>query len=426
MLIQCPSCGLQAKLPDSKEGAKVRCSECERVYIAKPAGARGRSSQKKSNLPIIIGASVVVLVIILFGVMGGGPNNNAPVTDVVIKDVSAKEKYVDPTGWDSPLLKTARRIHELAYTRNTLDLQGLIDVSHAWAEANGSDDGPADPAAYESLTSAERSAFIDSVIGSLIADGDDNLVGSWEPMDGLVIQQEDEFATVQVELVPRDAGKSGTRGIHWQLIKVNGKWKAWKWERWISDAEAAANIRRSSKKTAKKTLSDGSLVLESEPRILPHDPTTSPELAARIDELIALLGDPNLPPRTLTPAREELQAIGKPATPKLITAMWQAYEAGMDEYDNQIKVSSYAKMLKDITGYSTTVALEAMGGTQERLDSGMKQWFYWYDRKYKRFKGIDEAKLTDGLEAITDMDDLSERERRDYEKAKREQEQDND
>ncbi|MFT5154301.1 MAG: putative Zn finger-like uncharacterized protein, partial [Planctomycetota bacterium] len=40
MIIQCPACSTQAKLPESKEGAKVRCSDCGRVYVARPLGTR--------------------------------------------------------------------------------------------------------------------------------------------------------------------------------------------------------------------------------------------------------------------------------------------------------------------------------------------------------------------------------------------------
>ncbi|MCA8979286.1 MAG: hypothetical protein H6831_07790 [Planctomycetes bacterium] len=429
MIIQCPSCGLQAKLPDSKEGAKVRCSECERVYVAKPAGARGKTQKSNPTMPIAIGAGVVVIAIVLFAMSGDKGGQGVVVPEVKATE-TVKETYVDPTGFDSELSKVARRAHDLAFERAELDLQVMIDLPHAWAQLNGTEEGPADPVDYQSLSSGEQSEFISGVIASLVAENEDNLVGWWYPLDGRVIEQTDQFATVEFELQPRDSSNPGLRGIHWGLVKAGNKWKVWKWERWISDAEAAANVRRTASKTVKKSLSDGSLVLESEPRTLPHDPTTSAELAARIDTLVAQLGDPNLPPRKLTPVREELIAIGKPATPILINELWNSYKeleaakaAGGDMYESQVKLTAMAEMLKEITDYSTTVALESMGGTDERLESGIKQWFYWYDKKYKRFKGIDEEAQVDGLEAITDLSELTEKERREYEKAKREQEQ---
>lgn len=433
MIIQCPACGLQAKLPDSKEGAKVRCSECERVYVAKPAGASGRPQKKKSDptKPILIGAGVVVVGIALFAMSSGDSTSNVKIPEVKAT-VPVETAYVDPTGWNSELCKVARRAHELAAERAELDLQVMLDLPHTWAQMNATEAGNADPLDYEALSATEQSQFITTVIESLVAQDESNLAGWWKPLDGRVIDQSDTFAVVELELVPLDSTQSGMRGIHWSLIKVGNKWKVWKWERWISDAEAAASMRHTNSKTVKKSLSDGSLVLESEPRVLAHDPTTSPELRKRIDELVAQLGDANLPPRKLTPVREELLAIGKPATPMLINELWNAFKgleaskaAGNDDYDNQVKLTGMAEMLKEITGYSTTVALEAMGGTDERLDSGIKQWYYWYDKKYKRFNGIDQAELVDELESITDMSELTEKERREYDKAKREQGQDN-
>ena len=61
MLIQCTSCGAQAKLPDSKEGAKVRCPSCGHVYAARPKGA-GRSSRKDDPTKyVIIGGAILGL-----------------------------------------------------------------------------------------------------------------------------------------------------------------------------------------------------------------------------------------------------------------------------------------------------------------------------------------------------------------------------
>ena len=49
MLIQCTSCGTQAKIPQSKEGAKVKCLNCGHVYVARPVGARGRRDKKETS-----------------------------------------------------------------------------------------------------------------------------------------------------------------------------------------------------------------------------------------------------------------------------------------------------------------------------------------------------------------------------------------
>ena len=52
MFIECPSCHARAQLPDSKEGAKVRCSECSSVYEALPGGAGPRRASEAVRPPV--------------------------------------------------------------------------------------------------------------------------------------------------------------------------------------------------------------------------------------------------------------------------------------------------------------------------------------------------------------------------------------
>ncbi|MDP6990539.1 MAG: zinc-ribbon domain-containing protein, partial [Planctomycetota bacterium] len=111
MIIECPACGARAKLPDSKEGAKVRCAECERVYHARPSGARAAARSSSSALPVGIGAGVVALVIVVFAMTGRGPATTA--APPVPEPEEVQIAVVD-YGFTSPLCKFARGLHDAA------------------------------------------------------------------------------------------------------------------------------------------------------------------------------------------------------------------------------------------------------------------------------------------------------------------------
>ena len=76
------------------------------------------------------------------------------------------------------------------------------------------------------------------------------------------------------------------------------------------------------------------------------------------------------------------------------------------------------KVLTEITGYATTFkAHEALGATEQRRNSGVKQWFSWYHRRFRKFKC---ESTTVSPEEETLFKPLNERDRRDLERAKRE------
>ena len=61
MLIECPSCHARSELPDGKQGARVRCGACSRVFVARDVRRRGQSRAGPGpGLWIVIGAVVVV------------------------------------------------------------------------------------------------------------------------------------------------------------------------------------------------------------------------------------------------------------------------------------------------------------------------------------------------------------------------------
>jgi predicted Zn finger-like uncharacterized protein len=66
MLTQCPNCHARVTLPDEHARARVRCSECGRVFVAR-ADELGRSPRRVARLLLggLAGALVVLVLIAL-------------------------------------------------------------------------------------------------------------------------------------------------------------------------------------------------------------------------------------------------------------------------------------------------------------------------------------------------------------------------
>ncbi len=419
MLIECPSCHARAKLPDSKEGAKVRCGECGRVYVAVPAGERGaraRRTSSSSGLYIGLGVGAAALLAVLFFYAQSGKKSE-PKAAVVEEE---EEPLGDSTGWDSPPVKLARQIHNAAHAYDQDKLMTLLHGARIYERIQGAredlGDGedpaePADTSARDEFTlmpAHERQEFLAAQVEDLVQGESKALVADWEPYDGSVILETDDEATVRLAVSPRNPDEGVTkRWVEWKLALDSGRWKAWSWERWISPEERKAERKRRGRGFEQVTLSDGSKVLEREPEPLPHLEDTSPELAKRIDELFATMIDLDLTSEA-SRARRELEEIGRPAIPILLTGL---YETPLDTEEQSIQVNIMVQALRTITGqYFGYKPMELVGSgvgtTKERRESAIKQWFAWWYRNKKKFT---EKEVVDGLEGKVE---LTEREKR--------------
>ncbi|MFT7667730.1 MAG: putative Zn finger-like uncharacterized protein [Planctomycetota bacterium] len=423
MIIECPACGARAKLPDNKEGAKVRCTECERVYVARdPASRRSSSTAKSRNssaMPIGIGAAVIAVVMVIVMNRDHSEAKDVPKAPPIVPNVAVES--VDPNGWESELVLAVRGLHKLAAERDGFNLSNQISFPHVWARlqvAEGEEIATTlDVTGYEELVSADIDVIKGDVINFLHSEEGANLPGNWTPFDGSVIAQDDETALIRLAIEPRDEAYGvGTRNIEWRLVKDGGKWKAWYWERYISPDEAKS-MRTARKKSYKqKTLTDGSIVIEGEPKPIPYMEETSLELRTEIDALIAKLIDLELPAKELSKVRGELELQGKHAIPPLLTTFYHMSQAGFPDMDAAIQAQIVHQMLGDLTGYVTSFkAHDALGATQERRDSGVRQWWGWYEKHFKKFEAREES--VDGLEENLKFG--SERERAEYERSKR-------
>lgn len=423
MLIQCPSCGTRAKLPDSKEGAKVRCPDCEFVYVARPAGAagRGRRSGTGTGLPIALGTGLIVLVVLLLFLSNRGQDASPPVA--VPDPPVIAEQPEDTSGWDSAAVRFCRELHRLAWSKDQFQLERRIDLARVWAERSAAEGSSRpSPAEYAALPVEERLAFKSDLLEALCDENPDNLVAAWEPFDGKVVEESDDGALVRLKVEPRAPGGGlAYRWIEWELSREGDHWRAWRWERWISPEEQKAERVARARRIEKKTLSDGSYVVEAEPGPVPYMDETSPEEREHIETLIDELTD--LGRFDQFRHIQELKEIGKPAIPGLLTRMYQMYQGGLDTEEEWTRIGLVHQALTDITGYVTTFKpSEALGATRERQISGLKQWFGWYHRKFRRFDPEKvAAEETDLLEEV--LQPRNEREARDLERIRREQEQ---
>lgn len=395
MLIQCPSCHARAQIPDSQEGAKVRC-ECGRIYVARGKGSKGSSAGPNTGLIIGGFVGVVALVVVIF--VARGADGDAPVAKAAPEAAPAPPPVLD-FGWNSPLVKDVVAIHAAARAGERERLKGLLHAGRVWEREHTSPEGERDPAvpAFAALPPHERVDAQDRWVRELIEGADKELVADWLPYDGLVVHQEDEEALVRVAVRPH-AGGIENRWVEWRLAKEDGRYKAWSWARWLSPDEEKAAKRKKGYEVV--TLSDGSLVHERPPEPLPHLDDTPPELRTRIDTLVATMLDLELT-KEAARARRELVEIGRPAIPILLTKL---FETPADTEENRIRCGLVDQALQGITGqqfgYAPGEAGSAAGTTEERRQSSIKQWFAWWHKNQKRFE---EKKTSDGLEGLIEL-----------------------
>ncbi len=378
MIITCPSCKAQAQIPDNKEGAKVRCGECDRVYKALSGGRRAATSKDKDlTLYFIPGGAALVLLLLFLVVRGSGKEKVIEVEEP--KKVFVKKET--PKGWKAPAVQEAVKLHKMAFEQNRLLLRAQLHGG-LLLEKNPLKEGQT-VADFKVLTSTQQTEVLDAAVADIM---DGGLVVEWDPFDGHVVPPEswatnmpEDTVVVRLDVAPRDkeAGLDN-RHVEWHFIKTGVAFKAYGWQPWV-DPEEKKKVAKTRKFT-QTTLSDGSQVVEGVIRDIPYMEETPQELQDQVEALIDELIDPESRPFKV---RKALEEIGKPAIPGLLTRMANIpFEPG----ENAIALNLIHLTLGDITGHIATFRVsELMGATKERQESGLKQWFGWYDRKFKRF-----------------------------------------
>ena len=382
MIITCPACKAQAQIPDSKEGAKVRCGECDRVYKATGGGRRAATSNGPDlTRYFIIGGAVLVLVVLGMMIKNAGDKGEPNVPPATAGDVGTPKEEA-PKGWEAPAVKAAVELHRLAAENNKLMLRAKLHGGQL-LEKNPLKEGQT-AKDFKIITSTQQEAVLNAAVDDIMAA---DLVAQWVPIDGWLVPIEswsedmpENTVVVRLSVRPADI-ESGidNRHVEWHLIKKGVSIRAYGWQRWISPEEEAKAKAKKTRVFKEKTLSDGSQVIEGVIREIEYMEETPGELRDQIESLIDVLQDPDGRPAG---AMRELADIGKPAIPGLLTRM---SKIPLDSTENLTVLNLISRTLTDITDHQTTLKLQLMGGTEERQDSGVKQWFGWYDRKFKRF-----------------------------------------
>ncbi len=445
MIIECSRCHTRAKLPDSKEGAKVRCPDCGHVYVAQSGGARAATGRKKEDPTkyFIIGGAILVFAI--FAIIASKGDKHQP-------PVEASETVVDTgpiiptTGFNAPLVKEARELHNFAAASNVAAMLRKIDFEavHAWelslvpAAEDGSEE-PVEATPYLALSSGEQQVYRNDVMAGLSTGRWRELVADWVPYDGDVVEETSDTAIVHVRCSHRDPDLGlDDRWVEWKFRKQpGGRWVARSWERWISPEEEKVERQRRAKRSVKKTLSDGSEVIEGEvsTEFVKWHEETPQELRDEVVAQIALMVDLEGSAKQLSGARARLAEIGKHAVPGLLLYIAEvspdmgpagsAIDANFQlTYDQAVQIQLCHKTLETITGWLTSYNVHAaMGTTTERQGSGIRQWFGWYDKKFKRYwRDADTLVEDDPFFDDPDFKPRNAKEARDFDKYKRERE----
>ena len=408
MLIECTFCHATAKIPDSKEGAKVQCGKCGKVYVAREPGSKGGTTKTNPTPFIIGGAGVIGIGLIAFFATRGGPKTKAPPPAPPPKVEAPK---IDREGWNSEFVQAVKGIYDAAKEGNSNKLAGCIMLQRRVEHLRSLPDGDKLPA-FAEMTPLQKDDLQKTIVESWLHGEGDIAIAKWKPTDGKVLAEGDTEFEVRMEVAGREAPYDiENRFYDWKLARdKDGKWKAWSWERYISPEEKRAHASSLSKEISKVQV-DGGTLYQADPRPLPHLDDTPPEMRTKIDGLVEKLLDLSMPAKQVTKVRTELHEIGKPALPILLTKM---YEIKIVDEDSLMRVTQVHAMLKDITGYDPGFSPLGSGPESERKrEITIKAWFAWYLRKGERFEERKEG--TDALEGLVKP---TEKDKREIEKAK--------
>ncbi len=393
MLIECPFCHATAQFPDSKEGSKVKCGGCGKVYQAREKGAK---PSKVSPTPFVIGGAVVVGILLVFFIVNSSKKPAAP--PAVKAAPPPAEAPIDRTGWNSELVKVVRELYEAAAQGNEYKLANQLDVPRIIEHLRSTPERAELPA-WSEMTTGDRDAIAQEMVTLFTKGEGDFALVRWLPFEGAVELEGDEESLVRIKVRGREqANMAETISLDWRLAKAkDGKWKPFAWERYYSAAEKRGSSGLAAKGVERVKLEDGGFIYQAEARPLPHLDDTPAELRSRIDGAVARFLDFNARPRERTLARDELIAIGKPALPILLTQM---YEIKIVDDETLAKIANVHSVLRDITGYqNASFSVTSFSPESDKLrEMAVKAWFAWYLRKGERFE--ERTQSTDALDSL--------------------------
>lgn len=412
MLIECTFCKTKAKIPDSKEGAKVKCGNCGKVYVAREPGAKGNARpSKSSNTPFVIGGAVVVGVVVVAILANSGDKPAPP--PVVAEKPKVEAPKVDLSGYESSFCKLARDVYDAAYIGNAARLESMIHFPKLVEYRRTLPDGESLPT-WDEMTALQKDDLKTATIEGLMKGDGDEVVAKWRPFNGKVTLEEPANAEVRLEIAGREGDlQLENRNYDWKMaLDKDGRWKVYAWTRYISAEEKKA-AKVSVNKEITRVEVDGLSIKQADPRPLPHLDDTPPDVRKRIDELVEKVLDTNLRAKERTKVTADLVDLGKPALPILLTKM---YEIQITDDKSLGQITIVHNLLKDITGKQ--VGFSPLGSGPEsdkKRDIAIRQWFAWYLLSGERFEN-DKKKV--GADALEGLVQPTERDKRAMEKDK--------
>jgi hypothetical protein len=410
MLIECTFCHAQAKIPESKEGAKVKCGQCGKIYVARDPSDRGR---KKTNpAPFIIGGVVLLGGVAIFAVVNSG--SGAPPAPPPVVEAAPPPPAVDRSGWDSQFVRQVRDLYQAAAAGNADKLEPSIHLEKHVEHLRTKPENAEMPE-FAAMDAVQRDDVLKAIVAAwLVKDGkaEANLA-SWKPDDGKVETEGDTEVVVRVKVHDVET-KLENRVVEWRVVldPRDKRWKVASWERWISPEEAKAMRGSLAKEVKMVEFEDGVKLYQADPRPLAHLDDTPPEMRTRIDGLVEKLLDLNLRAKDRTAVKNDLLAIGKPALPILLTKM---YEIQITDDTTLGQVTVVHQMLSDITAYDPGFSPLGSGPESEKKrDIAIRAWFAWYLRKGARFE-----ERKEGVDLLETMIEPTARDKREIEKARK-------
>ena len=239
MLIQCPFCRKEARISEEKEGAKVKCSSCAKVYVAREPGtkaAKGRGGISPSQ--IAIGAGLVVAVL-GFGAMlrNSGSGKEEQVSQKGAPQTTERAPTKSSDGWDSKPVQAVAELYTAAFEGNTGRVQVSLYPPKLYERLRAAQKSQAPDVPFNQLKPKELSDFLRGVAEELCGKSETSLA-SWTAFDGKVLGQTETEATVQIEVSSRAVDQGVESRRHkFELVKEGERWKAWGWERLPSAAD---------------------------------------------------------------------------------------------------------------------------------------------------------------------------------------------
>ncbi len=380
--IFCPQCAAQYRIAEDAIDIKVACTQCQRVFFPK-AGATKRPKAKdysKAYIGFGVGAVLIVGTLVLMSRGGDQP----------------KPKAAAPTNTADAQLQ--------------IDRKARADQGMRWARAVATGD-------LLTLRTYSDLAAMATVLGidaTLVGDARDQaIVAALPKHDATRLFSEMECSSADVS---ESAVKAGAGAMTFYFsnkpgdtvydpkagAQVTVQWSLQASQMRVASFEVTAkpvvrgkrpgdssNTFKPSEEVAKPKLVEtnrgGALVKvkESDPAPIAHLADTPEPVREKIDALVKDLiasADPDSPGYLFGRSSSALKAIGKPAMPRLVNALYELYP---DVQGNNQKISQVTRCLLDMTGMAFAYDVRGSGDAAKdkpARESVIRQWFAWWWR----------------------------------------------